>query len=369
MSLSAALVLYDNYLAAIAPFRNDHELRRQLNKSEKGFNRHAGTLDAIALNFSSADNRRRARRAIEWLKRHHAQAAEDPVSGYRYIQSLIEQSPSLAMLGKDRPINDLLGGFAFLGTLAFDGLFSLKEESTNFSSLLFGNTIGLVETRSGKLFRKPDVLTRVASSLRAGDILLEKTPFRLTDTFIPGHWGHAAVWVGTEPELRSLGIWDHPVVAPHQAAIRKGHGVIEALRTGVEMNTIEHFLNVDDLAVLRHDTLDDTKRVNVILQTLRQVGKAYDYNFDAETTSRMFCSKLVYLAYGDLQWPTSSILGRRTVSPDNIAARAFDDGPLKVSLLYHDGLEITDQAREFMRGLLRTAKTDSKDLPERSASR
>ena len=33
---------------------------------------------------------------------------------------------------------------------------------------------------------------------QAGDILLEKTPFRLTDKLIPGYWGHAAVWIGGE---------------------------------------------------------------------------------------------------------------------------------------------------------------------------
>ena len=80
---------------------------------------------------------------------------------------------------------------------------------------------------------------------------------------------------------------------------------------------------------------------------------AYDFNFDAETTNRVFCSKLVYLAYGDLQWPTSRVMGRVTVSPDNIAERSVGNGPLDVVLLYHDGQEITDKPREFMQKLLK----------------
>ena len=52
--------------------------------------------------------------------------------------------------------------------------------------------------KKGKLYKKGDVLADVSSTLRAGDILLEKTPFRLTDKLIPGYWGHAAVWIGTE---------------------------------------------------------------------------------------------------------------------------------------------------------------------------
>jgi uncharacterized protein YycO len=356
MSISAALVLYDNYQAAIAPYRNDHELRRQLNRSDKGFNRNAGTLDEIALSYTSVENRRRMLRAIGWLQRYYPQAAAAPVTGYRYVQALIEQSPSLATLQKVKPVNDLVGGVGFVSTAALDGLFSLKDEGTNFSSQIFGTTIGLVEVRRGKLYRQPDVLNRVTGVLRAGDILVEKTPFRLTDTFIPGHWGHAAVWIGNESELRALAIWEHPVVKPHQDAIRSGHGVVEALRSGVEINTIAHFLNIDDLGVLRHETLSNEKRKEVILLALRQIGKSYDFNFDAETTNKVFCSKLVYLAYGDLQWPTSRILGRVTVSPDNIASRASGDGPLNVVLLYHDGQEITENRRAYMERLMQPAK-------------
>jgi uncharacterized protein YycO len=355
MSLSAALVLYDNYLSAIAPFHHDYELRRQLNRADKGFNRNAGTLDEIARSFASVENRNRMRKAIGWLQQYQSKADAAPLPEYRYIQALIEQSPSLDMLRKAKPANDLIKGLGSLTSFAIDGLFSLKDEGTNFSSLLFGNTVGLVETRRGKLYQKPEIAARIAKALRAGDILVEKTPFRLTDTFIPGHWGHAAVWVGNESELRALGIWDHPLVKPHQQAISKGHGVVEALRSGVEINTLEHFLNIDDLGVLRHEKLSDEKRIDVILLTLRQVGKAYDFNFDAESTNRIFCSKLVYLAYGDLQWPTSRILGRVTVSPDNIASRAFGDGPLQVALLYHDGLEITEGVQGFMRRLLQPA--------------
>lgn len=40
------------------------------------------------------------------------------------------------------------------------------------------------------------------------------------------------------------------MVQKHQDAVRSGASVVEALRDGVQMNTMEHFLNIDDLAVL-----------------------------------------------------------------------------------------------------------------------
>ena len=36
------------------------------------------------------------------------------------------------------------------------------------------------------------------------DVIFEKTPFRATDKFIPGHYGHAAIWVGNEQQLKDL---------------------------------------------------------------------------------------------------------------------------------------------------------------------
>lgn len=352
MSLSAALILYDNYLSAIAPFRQDHDFRRHLNRADQGFDLHAGTLNQITMNFSSPENRQRTRLALEWFERHAQGLDPAPFENYRYLVRSIEQSPSLQLVRRVSLLRDLGKPLELLGTLTIDSLFALKNEGTNLTSLLFGNTIGLVETRRGKLYGRTEVARHVGKQLRAGDILVEKTPFRLTDVFIPGHWGHAAIWVGSEAELRTLGIWEHPVVRPHQAAIHKGNGVVEALRSGVELNSLAHFLNVDDLAVLRHAAPSPEQQAEIVLHTLRQVGKAYDFNFDAETTHRVFCSKLVYLAYGDLQWPTSRMLGRVTVSPDNIAARATGDGPLSVVLLYRDGEEVSESPRLVMEKLL-----------------
>lgn len=356
MSLSAALLLFDNHLTAVVPFQKDQELRQLLNRADRGLGISAGTLNALAVNFASPENRRRTRKAADWLERQGPVPAAEQVRNHAYLLASIEQSPSLALVRRVTPLRDMASNLDFLGSLTVDGVFALKNETTNISSLIFGNTIGLVETRRGKLYGRPDVTRRVETALKAGDILLEKTPFRLTDTFIPGHWGHAAIWVGTAAELRDLGIWEHSAVKPFQQDILAGRSVVEALRSGVQTNPMSHFLNVDDLAVLRHPTQSRQERAEVILTTLRQVGKAYDFNFDAETTHRIFCSKLVYLAYGNLQWPTSRMLGRVTVSPDDIAARSVGEGPLTVTLLYHDGKEIAEQPRQAMGKLLQATK-------------
>ncbi|MDR1424970.1 MAG: hypothetical protein LBI92_10285, partial [Azoarcus sp.] len=82
--------------------------------------------------------------------------------------------------------------------------------------------------------------------------------------------------------------------------------------------------------------------------------KAYDFNFDAESTQRVFCSKLVYLAYGNVDWPTSRFLGRFTISPDDIAQRSIAGGPLSIVLIYHDGRPVKPPLQEKMGHFLAT---------------
>jgi uncharacterized protein YycO len=355
ISLSAALMLYDNYQMAISLWQGDKDMRRHLNQMDLG----GGLLSAEELQrinqmFTSADNRRRVRSAIRWYRRHIAETGkgDDPCAptdvefadyapACRYLRSFVEQSPSFHLVAKRRPFRVMGQMFEIFGDLTQDALFRLRRESTHFSSQIFGNTVGLVEMRHGKLYQQLAVEQEAADILRAGDILLEKTPFRLTDAFIPGHWGHVALWVGTEAELKAMGLWEHPQVVPHQAAIRAGRGVVEALRSGVEINTLAHFLNIDDLAIVRMVDLPPEKKRTALLEALRHVGKAYDFNFDAESTDRIFCSKLIYLAYGDTDWPTSRFLNRFTISPDNIAQRAAEaQGLLAPVLIYHDGRKI-----------------------------
>ena len=352
MSLSAALVLYDNYLSALGLYRADLGLRQHLNRGDKGYALPGGELHRAALSFNSITNRARVRSALAWMDAHGAIMDEAPSDEERYLRLLIAQSPALNVVNHNRPIGYVGNLVGFLGIFSIDTLNRLKSEGVNLSSMLFGNAVGLVEMRKGKLYDRPEVLEAVGGALRAGDVLLEKTPFRLTDAFIPGHWGHVAVWVGDESEIRRLGLWDHPVVLPYQAAIREGRGVVEALRAGVKMNSLAHFLNVDDVAVLRQSDLADDRRAEVILQTLRQVGKAYDFNFDVESTDRIVCSELVYHAYGDIAWPVARHLGRATISPDNVAVAATGNGPFEVVVLFHDGGAVPDELRQAMARLL-----------------
>ena len=132
-----------------------------------------------------------------------------------------------------------------------DGVTSVLSKITNFLSGLFGNFFGKFRFRKGYMYEQPKFAQSLMEQLRPLDILAEKTPFALTDKFIPGHYGHIALYLGTEEQLKEIGMWDSEIIKPHQEAIRSGKVIIEALRPGTWLNSLEEFLNIDEIGIYR----------------------------------------------------------------------------------------------------------------------
>lgn len=352
ISLAAALVLYDNYLLAVSLFEGDGKLRRLLNEQDSGYALNRSELTHITMSYNSAHNRQRVSRAIRYYAGSNRALGRPRGEGDAYLALLIDQSPSYSMVRRWSPFFAVGRHFGFMGAVTSDALASFNRQGVTLFSMMFGNAVGLVETRKGKLFGRDEVRDELARTLAAGDILLEKTPFRLTDKLIPGYWGHAAVWIGSEAELRHLGIWDHPVVSRFHGRIREGQVVVEALRSGVEMNSLERFLNIDSIGILRQPGRSSEERAGTIIQALRQVGKPYDFNFDVESRERVYCSKLIYLTYGTIDWTTKKSLGRSTFTPDDVAWAAARGGALELVTLYHDGKRVDERPLERMVALM-----------------
>ena len=362
-ALAVALVLYDNFLVGIDPFQSDPQLRRKIDQDRKQVR---GRLNEIADNYYAWGNRIIMEKALALFNREQSwmnseDAKEFLSSGLgqkvinsehrRYLDTLIKGSLSYENLSDLNWFQVYFNRARKRQRQRLDFYTLVKNEATGSISKGFGNLVGLVEFRKGKLFDNANVTQQVLKQLKPLDILLEKTPFRLTDTFIPGHWGHAAIWVGTPAELREIkkngkSVWDS--ISPEfQEFVSNGHSVLEALRPGVMLNTLEHFMNIDDFGVMRRSesfSFSEEKKYYYLMLAFQQVGKDYDFNFDVNTDDKIVCSELIYKVYPDDNWPTENTLNRWTISPDNVAERAVvpEGGPYKyiVPILYTAGKQI-----------------------------
>lgn len=192
-------------------------------------------------------------------------------------------------------------------------------------------------------------IKKVHSELRAGDVLIERRNWYVSNIGLPGFWPHAALYLGRPDErayleededvrqwVREQGLLsgsfeellktNHPDVYEESLGNDNyGHPyrVLEAMSEGVVFTSLEHSADADSLAVIRPKlpTLDIAKG---LLTSLKYKGRPYDFNFDFRTDSEVVCSELIFYAYQPtkekkgIDFPVTTTLGRPVVTPNNI---------------------------------------------------
>lgn len=350
IGMAAAVTMFENHKATQKAFAGHGALRNKLNEGYPEFGIAPNYFDTSSRRATNPEYRKAMGDAVRYFADNH-EAVEYHINqsteSVRALYQLIAKSPVLA---------DFKGASVFkeivvLPVKAVKGVAGLSMAGLDklqfTSSKVVGNTMGMVRWRDGKLKGDKAMLRTMLSHLQPGDILLEKSPFTLTDKTIPGHFGHVAIYVGSEAQLREMNAHELPNVKKHLDRIAAGHGVVEALRNGVQLDRLEDFMNVDDVAILRPKNLGVEAQREAVNLALGNLGKKYDFNFDVNTTETIVCSELAYLAYPQVDFVTKRVLGSFTVSPDDIAQRAgrTDTDPLEVVLFAHDGHVVLDRTQ------------------------
>ncbi|MES9857316.1 MAG: YiiX/YebB-like N1pC/P60 family cysteine hydrolase [Sedimenticola sp.] len=388
--LASAVVMFDNYEAVLSKYLFDEEMRKSIRYMD---GRHEDVKRELISLWARVES--------GGLLRHLAQA----VSYYDAIAEASKGLKQAADLGReerkmernlDKVIRSSIAyryakaspeklvqrnGLSLWWNQRVDGFKSWWRNRAHDVSQIFGNLAGQGQCRKGVMYStyhgKEEALDSLAAELKAGDILLEKTPFRSTDKYIPGHYGHMAIWTGTKGELQAYGIWEqlpalhreavnfynYPESPTFQQSVEAGARIVEALRTGVEFHTLEHFMDIDDMGVIRPQRCAMESESNnpnrsgchtqaeirrVLLNSFQQLGKRYDFAFDAFTKDKIVCSELAYQAYDHVEFEISPSLGSMaSISPDQVALKAdgLKEGegasdPFHPALLFHNGTRI-----------------------------
>ncbi|MBI1417695.1 MAG: hypothetical protein GC146_10780 [Limimaricola sp.] len=163
----------------------------------------------------------------------------------------------------------------------------------------------------------PDAQAAILDALRPLDILDMSNRGRLSSRFLPGRFTHVAVYLGTEAQLRALGVWSSPRIVPQHQAIRDGQVFIEADAEGVHLSPAEVVLNTDAVVVMRPQ-LGWSARRAAAEGFAQRLGGAFDFHFDNATPNAVYCAELVGQVLPDLALPTRHLYGRETILPEDI---------------------------------------------------
>ncbi len=287
-------------------------------------------------------------------------ALTDDIIKTHYYQNMLSNSKSNR--NSKKYFNKLISeNNSFLSSVSFN--YFLNNFLSGFSNLV-GNFLGFISTRKGKLYNNIAFRNTSLALLQPLDVLLEKTPFRLTDKFIPGYWGHAAIYVGNENQLKELNIWNHPFVKKYHNEIREGKVIVEALRSSVAINTFKNFTNIDDFVHLRlNDEPALEKKREMIIKVFAQIGKKYDFGYNIESNKKIICSELHYLVFDQVKFKTNRVLGINSLSVDQIAEQGIKGGAFYPIALYLNGIKVKDdKIFEIYDQLLKARKKENKSL-------
>ena len=247
------------------------------------------------------------------------------VDGSNILNRFLKDSQSLKLVMKDKSLSRYSKRSLFFRSVG-DGTSGAIGSVATGLSFAFGNVAGSISWREGFMKENTNVMAYLTKNLKPFDLLFEKKAFKLTDKTIPGHWGHVGVYLGTKKQLKELGLWNSKRLLPYQSYIEEGKVIFQVRRWGLVFDSLQDFINLDEMAVLRIPEM--TKKTawenDLILKNLfAQIGKKYDYSFDAMTTSTITCTEIIALSYGPINWPMKPILGRKALSPDDMVALTF----------------------------------------------
>ena len=177
--------------------------------------------------------------------------------------------------------------------------------------------------RPAYLQDQPDAHEYLLRDARPLDLITAYNGGRLSGLAGEGYFGHMAVYLGTEPQLKAMGVWNHPAVAKFHDRIRAGGIAIEAVDVGVRLATRREVMEVDAAALFRPTNLGPARKRQALIDFFTEIGQPFDFHFDLATENTFYCSELVNKVLPELKMPVTLTYGRPSVWPDEMVTGAL----------------------------------------------
>lgn len=200
----------------------------------------------------------------------------------------------------------------------------------------------------------PEIQTQLAQLLHPGDVIITRHDFVASNLFLPGYWPHAALYIGSVDDRKTLGIeLDESIAKRWKGNIH----TLEAQKDGVLFRPLNETLNVDELIIIRPN-LNAAELAIGLTRVCQHEGKGYNFDFDFFSSNKLVCTEVVYRAFdglGKIAFKLIERAGRLSLSAEDILDMAVNDQGFKpvaiVGLTSCNGkIIIGEQALEKIKG-------------------
>lgn len=251
----------------------------------------------------------------------------------KYIQEKIEKSEEIDQAEKDQ-FESIEGSPS---TIAVSD-YGIKGTTSVVAGIAraWGFISDHLSWREGRMKDNKEVKALLLSKLKPLDLVYEKRTFVLSNYTIPGHFGHVGIWLGTKEELIALNVWDQEYFKPFRAQVEAGNSIIEIRKQGINYQSLDSFINLDEMAVTRVKNILDNAEY-VFSNLSEQLNKQYDFKFDARSADKLTCTELIAFSYGDIQWHETKTLFQVSLRPDDMALTTLGENASSEFVLFLKG--------------------------------
>ena len=357
VALAAAALLVDAARFLRETFHRSTVVRRKLDEPDIVHGIPPRMYDEVQKSLTSPYHAWYLRQATRYYDRHHDKLAEAAAAdGLEPLLTIIDRlrprlRPTLWAYVRTRLRVRSRRAVRRVGRDVFGrGVYALQEG--------LGRGMAHVSVRPGHTPSLPRAIrSEVIELLRPGDVLVVRKELAATNYFLPGYWPHVALFLGTANDILAFGLSEHEYVGPrlhklasatprtdvlqlHEADLWTGHEphpcVLEAMKDGVRIRSVNSPLNSDSVVVVR-PCMDEQHIARALAQGLMHEGKPYDFDFDFCYSHRLVCTEVVYRAYegvAGVQFDLRRHVGRFALAAGDLLRLALAGRHFEVVAVY-----------------------------------
>jgi len=279
-------------------------IRNRLNEGNRSFGIQYGIFEEMADTYFDPQRRLRTRGRFIQLKndkklleRLEAEAPEL----YRAAQDLLQDNVLLDIASTTDVGALAASSWAALATIS-DVTGDMLVRTFHNASQFFGNLVGTNVFRVASLLGlgesrghnqpaftryyshsgsdevvHPAKASDIEAALQAGDVIFDKTRFAITDKFIPGYFGHVAIYLRDYETLKQLGVF--------------ATDVMKRATNGMSAETLESHLEDYANEIESLQDMEEWQRLSIMRQ------RVYDKNFNGQPLKPLLFEALYRLRH------------------------------------------------------------------------